>query len=168
MNYPHVLTQFAKMLKNLDGWLEKGAAHAKEKSWDAELLASSRLAPDQYPLVRQVQAACDAAKFAAAYLAGKEAPSHPDTEKTLPEMRERIHKCLAFLETIGEADLAGAEARKVAPKWLGGKWLRADDYLLQVAVPNFYFHVTTAYAILRHDGVTLGKADFIGAMPLQG
>jgi hypothetical protein len=158
---------FAKTLKNLEQWMEKAAAHAKAKGFELDVLAQARLAPDQFDFVRQVQSACDQAKYAAAYLGGRPAPSHPDTEKTFPELRQRIQKCLAFVDTLQPEDLAGAEERKVAPPWLGGKWLRGDDYLVHVALPNFFFHATTAYAILRHNGVDLGKMDFIGGLPVQ-
>jgi len=158
---------FAKTLDNLEKWLDKACDHAKARSFDPEILVSARLAPDQYPLCQQVQTACDQAKYAAAYLGGVEAPSHPDTEKSLAELRERIRKCLAFVASVKEADYAGADERKVAPNWLGGKWLTGADYLAHVAVPNFYFHVTTAYAILRSNGVPLGKMDYIGAMPVR-
>ncbi len=161
------VTQFAKMLENLDRWLETGVAFAEKKSFDADVLAQSRLAPDQYELVRQVQSACDAAKYAAAYLAGKQAPSHPDTEKTIKELRARIATCASYLRSVKEAEYAGAAEARVAPAWLQGKWMRGRDYLTQVAIPNFYFHVTTAYAILRHNGVELGKLDFIGSMPVN-
>jgi hypothetical protein len=114
-----------------------------------------------------VQSACDQAKYAAAYLGGKPAPSHPDTEQTFAELRERIAKCTGFVATVTEQDLAGAGDRKVAPPWLGGRWLPGSDYLVHVAVPNFFFHVTTAYALLRHNGVPLGKLDFVGGLPAR-
>ena len=158
---------FHKTLENLEKWMDKAEEQAKARAFDVDVLAGARLAPDQFSFVQQVQAACDQAKYAAAYLAGKPAPSHPDTEKTFAELRERIRKCTDFLMTVHEKDLAGAEDRKVSPPWLGGKWLRGGDYLVHVAVPNFFFHVTTAYALLRHNGVPLGKADFIGGMPVQ-
>jgi len=167
MTHHDAIRQFTKMLRNLDQWLDKAAAHAKTRSFDVDVLAQARLAPDQYELVRQVQSACDQAKFAAAYLAGKQAPAHPDTERTIAELRQRIQTCLGFLDTVREKDLVGAEERKVAPPWLGGKWLRGDDYLVQGAIPNFFFHVTMAYAILRHNGVDLGKMDYIGALPTR-
>lgn len=162
-----LIQQFSKMLRNLDQWLEKAASYAKAKSFEVDVLAQARLAADQYPLTRQVQSACDSAKFATAYLSGKQAPSHPDTEQTVAELRQRIKTCLSFLETAKETDFAAAEERKVAPPWLKGKWLRGDHYLVQLAIPNFYFHVTTAYAILRHNGVDLGKMDYIGSMPVR-
>jgi hypothetical protein len=161
------LRLFTKTLENLEKWLDKAGEHAKAKSFEVDVLAKSRLAPDQYDFVRQVQSACDQAKYAAAYLGGKPAPSHPDTEQTFAELRERIRKCTGFLATVQEKDLAGADARKVAPVWLGGRWLTGHDYLVHVAVPNFFFHVTMAYAILRHNGVALGKMDFIGSLPTR-
>ena len=159
---------FAKTLQNLERWMDKAAAHASAKKFEVDVLAQARLAPDQYAFVQQVQSACDQAKYAAAYLSGKQAPSHPDTEKTFAELRQRIEKCLGFLETVQAKDLAGADDRKVAPPWLGGKWLHANDYVVHVAIPNFFFHATMAYAILRHNGVDLGKMDFVGSMPVQG
>jgi hypothetical protein len=165
---PHdALQLFTKTLDNLEKWMEKAYQYAKERSFDVDVLAQARLAPDQFSFVQQVQSACDQAKYAAAYLGNKPAPSHPDTEKSFAELRERIGKCTAFLATVQETDLSGAEERKVAPPWLGGKWLRGGDYLVHVAVPNFFFHATTAYAILRHNGVQLGKMDFVGSLPTR-
>jgi hypothetical protein len=168
MDTAETITQFAKMLGNVDRWLETSVAFAEKKKFEPDVLARSRLAPDQYDLVRQVQSACDAAKYAAAYLSGRTAPSHPDTEKTLGELRARIRTCVQYLESIPPSEYAAAADRRVAPPWLQGRWFRGADYLAQLAVPNFYFHVTTAYAILRHNGVELGKMDFIGSMPVQG
>lgn len=167
MNPIDVVTQYAKMLKNLDNWLDKATAFAKVKKFEVDTLVHARLAPDQYALDRQVQSACDTAKFSASYLTGKQPPVHPDTEKTVGELRTRIKSAMAFLETVTEAELAGWQDRKVAPKFLEGKWVKGDHYLLQMSLPNFYFHVTTAYAILRHNGVDVGKDDFIGAFPLR-
>jgi hypothetical protein len=161
------IQQMSKMLRNLDQWIDKAVAHAAAKSFNADVLVAARLAPDMFSFDRQVQSACDAAKYAAAYLSGKEAPSHPDVEKTLPELKQRIATVLAYLETFGEADFAGSEERKVAPKWLQGNWVRGDQYLMQGGFPNFMFHATTAYAILRHNGVPLGKSDFLGALPVR-
>ncbi len=167
MNHHDVIQLFAKTLRNLEQWMNKAAEHAKAKSFEVDVLAQARLAPDQYTFVRQVQSACDQAKFAAAYLSGKPAPAHPDTEQTFAELRQRIQKCLSFLDTVQAKDLVGAEERRVSPPWLGGKWLRGDDYLVHAALPNFFFHATTAYAILRHNGVALGKEDYIGSLPIQ-
>ena len=167
MNVYDVIPQYAKMLGNLERWLDKAAEHAAAKKFDVETLVHARLAPDMYSLDRQIQAACDTAKFSASYLSGKEPPVHPDTEKTMAELRARIQSCRAFLETIKEGDVAGGEERKVSPKWLQGKWVRGDQFLLQTSLPNFYFHVVTAYDILRHNGVDVGKRDFIGSVPIR-
>jgi hypothetical protein len=167
MTHHDVIRSFAKTLESLGRWMDKAAEHAAARSFDVDVLAQARLAPDQYSFVQQVQAACDQAKFAAAYLSGRQAPAHPDTEKTFAELRQRIARCLEFVGGVPAADFSGASERKVAPAWLGGKWLRADDYVLEVAIPNFYFHATTAYAILRHNGVPLGKMDFIGSIPVR-
>ncbi len=167
MTHDDTIHLFGKTLRNLLTWLDKAAAHATAKSFEVDVLVQARLAPDQFAFVRQVQSACDQAKYTAAYLAGKQAPSHPDTEQTIAELRRRIETCLGFLETVQKADLAGSEERKVAPPWLGGKWLRGDDYLAHVAIPNFFFHATMAYAILRHNGVDLGKMDYIGTLPVK-
>jgi len=158
---------FVKTLKNHESWMDKAEAHAKAKSFEVDVLVHARLAPDAFAFDRQVQSGCDQAKYAAAYLSGKPAPSHPDTEKNFPELRQRIQKCVAFLETVQAKDLVGAEERKVAPPWLGGRWLRGDEYLIHVAVPNFFFHATMAYAILRHNGIELGKMDYIGSLPAR-
>ena len=167
MTHDDVIRLFAKTLQNLERWMDKAAAHAQAKSFDADVLVQARLAPDAYPFVRQVQSACDQAKYAAAYLGNKPAPSHPDTEQTFAELRQRIAKCLAFLESVPAKDYAGSEDRKVAPPWLGGRWLRGDDYVAHVAIPNFFFHATMAYAILRHNGVDLGKMDYVGSLPAK-
>ncbi len=167
METSEIITQFAKMLTNLDRWLEAAGAFAEKKKLDPDVLPKSRLAPDQYALVGQIQSACDAAKYAAAYLSGQKAPSHPDTEKTIDELRARIRTCVQYLESVKPGEYAGAADKRVAPAWLQGKWFRGADYLAQVAVPNFYFHVNMAYAILRHNGLELGKMDYIGSMPVH-
>ena len=167
MNVYDVIPQYSKMLGNLERWLDKAAAHATAKKFEVDTLVHARLAPDMFPLGKQIQSACDQAKFSAAYLTGKEPPVHPDTEKTIAELRARIQSCRAFLETIQPGDVAGAEERKVSPKWLQGKWVKGEQFLLQLSLPNFYFHVVTAYDILRHNGVDVGKTDFIGGLPIR-
>jgi uncharacterized protein len=161
------VVELRKMLANLDAWLEKGVAHSQAKIFDPDLLLGFRLAPDQYPLLRQIQSSCDSAKFAAARLSGKEAPKHPDTEKTMHEARGRIRACQAYLETFQESDFAGADSCLVELPFLEGRVLSGVDYLTEMALPNFYFHVTTAYAILRHNGVPLGKMDYIGSLNVR-
>src|SRR5215468_6316763 len=162
MDTAETITQFGKMLENLDRWLGAASAFAEKRKFAPEVLAQSRLAPDQFELIRQVQSACDAAKYAAAYLSGQKAPSHPDTEKTVSELRARIQKCVQYLETFKASDFNGGEERRVAPPWMEGNSVRGEQYIHRIGVPNFYFHVTTAYDILRHNGVDLGKRDFIG------
>lgn len=161
------VAEMATMLTNLDRWLGAAAEHAKLKNFDPNVLVGSRLAIDQYPLVRQVQSACDSAKATAARLTGKTAPSHPDDETTFDQLRERVRKVTAYLATFTEKDFEGAETRKVALPFLpgGNKGALGLDYLVSFGQPNFYFHVTHAYAILRHNGVNVGKMDYIGAMP---
>jgi hypothetical protein len=165
--YESSVVPFKKMLCNVEKWLERAAAHAQSKAFDVNVLVGARLAPDQYPLVRQIQAACDGAKFSSARLTGKEPPKHPDTEQTIDELRARVRTCVAWLDTLAPGDFAGAEERVVPLSFLEGKGMLGRDYLREMALPNFYFHVTTAYAILRHNGVNLGKIDFLGALSLR-
>lgn len=164
MNAHDAVQLFAKTLGNLEKWMDKAEAYAKERGFEVDVLAQSRLAPDQYSFVKQVQSACDQAKFAAAYLSGGKAPAHPDTEQTFAELRARIQKCTEYVASVPEQDFAGAEERKVSPAWLGGRWFRGSDYLVEMAIPNFFFHASMAYAILRHNGVQLGKMDYIGGI----
>ena len=161
------ILQMKKMLNQLDGWIDKAVAHAKTKSFDPAVLFVARLAPDQYPLSRQVQSACDNAKFAAARLTGKDPPKHPDTEQTIDELKARIHTCVAYLDTFRPADFEGSEGRLITLPFLEGKVMTAADYLRESSVPNFYFHLTTAYAILRHNGVDVGKRDYIGSLTVR-
>ncbi len=165
--YDDTLPIFTKMLGNLSSFLDKAEAHAKEKNFDPEVLLTARLVPDQYPLVRQIQAACDAAKTAAARLSGKEPPSHPDTEKTWSEIRARIATCKSYVESVTAKDFEGAETRMVKLPFIPGKGMLGADYAREMAIPNFYFHLTTAYAILRHNGVPLGKMDYIASLTLK-
>jgi hypothetical protein len=155
------------MLLNLDNWLKMASAFAEKKPFDPNLFLNFRLAPDQYPLARQVQIACDSAKFTAAYLCGKEAPKHPDTEQTMEELHARIKTCVEYLDTFTPADFDKAATQEVRLHFLPGKVILGADYLNEMALPNFYFHVTTAYAIMRHNGVDLGKRDYIGTMKLR-
>jgi len=165
---PHtLLLQMTKMLRQLDGWLTKATAHAEAKKYDTAVLAQTRLTPDMFPLARQIQSACDAAKFAASRTTGKDAPSFPDTETTFAELSARIGKTVEYLGTISEADFAGVEGRTVSlPRW-EGKSLTAIDYLVEHAQPNFFFHLTTSYAILRQVGVDIGKRDYLGTLSFR-
>jgi hypothetical protein len=164
--YASVL-EMKKLLRGVDGWLNKALEHAAAKKYDPNVLLQSRLAPDMFPLVRQFQAACDSAKYAAARAAGKEAPSHPDNEQTIDEVRKRLSAVASYLDTFTEADFDRIEARTVSlPRW-EGKSMTAIDYFLEHAVPNFFFHLTTAYAILRHNGVDVGKRDYLGTLTMR-
>jgi len=162
--YPASVPLFTKSLVSMSQWLDKAEAFSKDKSFDVSVLLHCRLAPDQYHFIRQVQAACDAAKFAGARLTGKEPPKNPDTEQTLDELRARIRATIAFLEGLTTADFQGAEARAIELPFMPGKVISGENYLRELAIPNFFFHITTAYSILRHNGVNLGKADFIGGL----
>ncbi|MBX7083232.1 MAG: DUF1993 domain-containing protein [Nannocystaceae bacterium] len=162
------IVQFAKMLRNLDAWLGRGVDHAKAKSFDPDVLLTLRLAPDMFALVRQVQSACDTAKLAAARMADKEAPAHPDSEATVAQLRERIAAVAAYLDGFTVADFAHAAERKISLPWMKGQWTPGSAYFLEFAIPNFYFHVNMAYAILRGAGVELGKTVYIGSLPLHG
>lgn len=155
--------QMKKMLGQLEKWIEQAEAHAKAKSFDPAVFVDLRLAPDQFSFVRQVQTSCDTAKFAAARLTGKEAPGFPDTERSLEELKARVRATIAFLDTVTAADYEGSAVRLITtPRW-EGKVMTGADYFMEHAQPNFYFHMTTAYAILRHNGVSIGKRDFLGA-----
>lgn len=165
--YFETIGQFKKTLGQLDTWLEKAAAFAKEKSFSPDLYLGFRLAPDQLAFARQVQIACDTAKLSAARLTGKEAPKHADDEKTLEDLSARVRSTLAFLDTLTAKDFEGAATRVISqPRW-EGKTMTGHGYFLQHAVPNFFFHASHTYAILRHNGVGLGKADYLGALDLR-
>ncbi len=167
MLYEIVVPQFTKMLRNLSAILDKAARYAEAKKFDVEVLLHSRLAPDQFALLKQIQIACDTAKNGAAKLTGKDAPIFDDQEKSLSDVKARIERTIAFLETLSDSDFAGAEARRVTqPRW-AGKTLSGQEFALQHMVPNFFFHVTTAYSILRHNGVEVGKKDYLGPMPYR-
>lgn len=167
MIFKTTLTQFGKMLHNLSGMLSKAKAHAEVKKFEPSVLLHSRLAPDQFPLIMQLQIACDNVKLGAARLAGKEAPTHADDETTFEQIQARIGEVVAYLNTLSEADFVGAELREISqPRWKG-KTLNGLQYLEEYVVPNVYFHITTAYAILRHNGVDIGKRDFLGELPYK-
>jgi len=152
-------------LTNLSVILDKAAAHATAKKFDSVVLAQSRLFPDMYALARQVQIACDTAKGAAARLAQIDVPKHEDTETTLPELKARIAKTLDFLKTITAAQLQGAESRNIEIKFPNGAVnFTGTAYVTDFVLPNFYFHASMVYALLRKAGVEVGKRDFLGAI----
>jgi hypothetical protein len=155
--------RFANTLGNLSAVLDKAQAHAEAKGIDPLVLTACRIYPDMFPLSRQVQIATDTAKGALARLAGVEVPAYEDSERSIAELKARIAKTVAFLESFRPEQIDGSEDKALAIK-LGKNevnW-KGMQYLLGFALPNFYFHVTTAYCILRHNGVELGKRDYIG------
>ena len=162
--YFEALGQMKKQLGQLDKWLESAEKFAKDKSFDPALFLGFRLAPDQFAFGRQVQATCDVAKLSIARLAGKEAPKHEDNEKTLDELRARVKSVIAYLDGFTAKDFDQAATRVITqPRW-EGKTMSGANYFLQHGLPNFFFHLTTTYAILRHNGVDVGKRDFLGAL----
>ena len=159
-----IFRQMKKQLVQLDKWLDAAEANAKERSFDPNLFVAFRLAPDQFAFSRQLQVACDTAKLGASRLTGKDAPSFPDTEQTLGELRARVQATIAYLDGFSAADFASAATRTITqPRW-EGKTMTGHDYFIEHVVPNFYFHLTTVYAILRHNGVPVGKRDYLGAL----
>jgi uncharacterized protein len=161
--YSASIPAFQQILGALSGVLDKTEAHCLAKKIDPAVMLATRLTPDMFPLSRQVQIACDFAKGTAARLGGVDNPSYADTEKSVVELKERIAKTLAFLQAFTPAQIDGSETRdislKVGPQEMHFK---GQPYLVNFAMPNFYFHATCAYAILRANGVDLGKGDFIG------
>jgi uncharacterized protein len=162
--YFDLFGQMKKHLGQLDKWFDAAVAYAETRKFDSKVFLDLRLAPDQFAFVRQVQIVCDTTKLAASRLTGKEAPAHPDTEQTIDELRARIKSVIAYLDGFTAQDFEGVAARTVTqPRW-EGKIMTAHDYFLEHALPNFYFHLTTVYAILRHNGVTVGKRDYLGTL----
>jgi len=161
------ISQMKKILGQLDKWLDAATAHAKHKSFDPNVFLTCRLAPDQFAFVKQVQSSCDTAKFAAARLSGKEAPKHPDDEQTIEALKARVASVLTWLGTFSAKDFEGGETRVITtPRW-EGKVMSGADFLREHALPNFYFHTSHTFAILRHNGVDIGKRDFLGALSLH-
>ena len=164
--YQASVPQFLRMLGNLASILETAEGWAGEKKIDPAVLLNMRLAPDMFPLKRQLQIATDSAKGCAARLAGVEIPSYPDNEETFAELKARLHKTMDFLASFSPAQIDGSEDKAITLNFPSMELkFSGRDYLFQFVQPNFYFHLTTAYAILRHNGLDVGKMDFIG--PLQ-
>ena len=163
------LPVFEISLNALSGVLDKAEAFATAKKLDPSVLPQSRLAPDMFNLTRQVQVATDGAKRGSARLAGTEAPSYEDNETTIAQLKERIAKTVAYLKTLDRKAIDASAEREITFPIGGGKngTMKGDEYLNHFVLPNFYFHCTAAYAILRHAGVEVGKRDFLGAIPLK-
>jgi uncharacterized protein len=163
--YDHSIPVLAKMLGNLAAILDKAVKHCEAKKLDPNALLAFRLFPDMFPLTRQVQIATDQAKGCAARLAGVEVPKYEDTEKTFDELKARIAKTIAFINGIKPEQLANSAGRDVTLPIRGNAMtFKGEWFLKHFVMPNFYFHVTTAYDILRHNGVELSKGDFIGSV----
>ena len=161
--YQASVPQLKKMLVNLTTILTKAEEHVAVKRIDGKVLVEARLFPDMFPLAKQVQIACDQVKFGLARLAGVEAPKFDDTESTLAQLKERIAKTVAFMDSIKPEQIDGTEAKEI--KFSIKEWsfeFVGEQYVLTWIIPNFYFHITTTYNILRHNGVELGKADYLG------
>ena len=152
-----------KSLRNVDGWIDRAHDHAKAKNVDPNTMLTTRLAVDQYPLLRQVQSVCDQPKLMLFRCAFKEAPKHPDTETTWDELRARIASVRELITSFEPGDFD--DTRLIELPFFPGKKLRMADYVIEFALPNFNFHLVTTYAIFRHLGVELGKKDFIGSLP---
>jgi uncharacterized protein len=163
--YDFSIPVLSRGLTNLSAILDKAAAYAAAKKFDPAVLAQARLFPDMHPLSRQVQIACDTAKGAAARLAGIEIPKHEDNEMTLADLKLRVAKTLDFVKSVSAAQLAGAENRTIEIKTPNRTFnFTGVVYLNEFVLPNFYFHESMTYALLRKNGVEIGKADFLGAM----
>lgn len=170
--YTITIPPMMKSLKSLSGILEKLEKHAKGKQLEwhpkgmqEEALLHSRLISDQFPFIRQVQVACDNAKGGAARLAGVKPPVFKDNEKSVKDLKARIDKTIKFLRTIKPEKIVGQEARRISMPYWPGKEMTGFGYATEYLLPNFYFHVATAYSILRKNGVEIGKSDYIGSMP---
>jgi hypothetical protein len=154
---------FTKMLNNLLGLMDKAEAYAKERKFDVNVLVGARLAPDMNPFAFQIQSATDRVKFFVARTTGKQAPSWADDEKTFDDLRARIRKALDYLATYQQAEIDGTDEKDIPMKVRGvDSFVKGQDYLLYNLYPNFFFHCATAYDILRHNGVPVGKRDFVG------
>jgi hypothetical protein len=155
---------FVRMLANVNTWLDKAEAHAAAKKFDTSVYLNTRLAPDMLPFTKQIQIACDTVKFCVARLAGVDSPKFEDNETTLAELRERISATIAYVKSVPAAQIDGSEEKDITlPRRDGPLIMKGEAYLKHFVLPNFFFHLTTAYALLRHSGVEVGKMDYLGA-----
>ncbi|MEO8924947.1 MAG: DUF1993 domain-containing protein [Caldimonas sp.] len=156
---------FVRMLGNMNGWLDKAETHAKDRKFETSVYLASRLSPDMLPFTKQIQIACDAAKFCMTRLSGVDAPKFEDSETTLAELRERIRKTVEYVSSVPADSIDGTDAKDITvPRRDGAMTMKGETYLKQFVLPNFFFHVTTVYALLRLNGVDLGKADYLGSL----
>ena len=155
---------FVRMLANVNTWLDKAEAHAAAKKFDTSVYLNTRLAPDMLPFTKQIQIACDTVKFCVARLAGVDSPKFEDNETTLGELRERITATIAYVKSVPAAQIDDSEEKDITlPRRDGPIIMKGEAYLKHFVLPNFFFHLTTAYALLRHNGVEVGKMDYLGA-----
>ncbi len=160
-----VVPEFAKLLEAMKGYFGRASQHAEMKKYDVNTLLTARLAPDQWGLAKQVQSTCFLAEECIGRLAGKVPPQYANDEKTIPELQARIDKAITYLRGFKRTDFQGWEERPVDIFFAPGKFLPGDKYLTQLGIPNVYFHLMTVYSILRHNGVDVGKMDYLG--PVQ-
>lgn len=160
--YYQIISQCIQNLKQMEVWIDKAEQYAMDKKFDVNILMHSRLAPDMKDFIYQVTSACDYVKAAAGRLAGQTPPKHEDTEQTIDEARARIKKTIAYAESVKEAQFKSADERMLVVPWLPGKRMKGENYLCQIIIPNVYFHLTTGYNILRHNGVEIDKMDYLG------
>ncbi len=165
--YTYTVPIFIKSLGGLKNVLVKAGAYAKEKGMNEADFLADRLAPDMFPLVKQVQVVCDNAKGAVARLSGAEAPKYEDTEKTFSELLVRIDRTVEFIQSIPESAFAGAATRQIVLPYYKDKYLTGFDYTREYALPNFFFHLVTAYGLVRKNGVPVGKADYANGISFK-
>lgn len=166
--YFTIIQQFARTLKNLDGMLDKSIQFAEQKKFDPNNFCTLRLAPDMFPFTKQIQVCCDVAKACASSFSGKPPVSHEDNETTMADLKARIRKTLNYLETMKEEDFKNINPKLIVPiPFPKGKAMYAEEALVSRAIPNFYFHVGMAYAILRSNGVDVGKTDYLGQLNIM-
>lgn len=165
--YHQSVVQMSKVLRNLDACLAKAVSFAEAKGSSPDDFVTFKLTFDMRPLSFQIQSACDSGKMAAARLCGIQPPVHPDTETTMQQLRDRIASTVEFMDKLEEQQFAGAAEREIRLSFIPGKMLIGSDYLRELVVPNFYFHVTVAYALLRAAGVPLGKMDYLGSLTMH-
>lgn len=166
--YYDILSQMAQSMRNLQAVMAKAEDHAVRLKFDVENYLALRFYPNMLPFSAQVRILCDISKFAAAYLSEKTPPVHDDSEKTWADYKARLASAIEYLETFKPEDFSHAAQVKVSPKNFNGKYMTGHDYLVRRQTPNFYFHVVTAYDLLRHAGVEVGKADYLGPLPMHG
>jgi hypothetical protein len=164
--YYELIQQCAQSLANIETCLDKAEQYSAARHIDIEKLLDGRLAPDMQPLIYQVQSACDYVKGGAAWLSGQTPPSHPDTERTIGELRERIRKTVDFVRSVPQNRFEGASERRISLSWVPGKVIHGQEYVFEITIPNVFFHLSMAYAILRMSGVDVGKMDFLGNLTM--